>query len=201
VSRVADGTTACFILASASPRRRDLLRSAGLSFDIEPGEIEESRHGDETPRQYVRRLAAQKARVVATRHRPADRRPILAADTVVLLEGELLEKPEHRQAARQMLGRLSGRWHEVMTGFCVIDGAGGEHLEEVVTRVRFKSLCAREIEAYLDVGEYRDKAGAYGVQGGAGYMVREISGSYTNVVGLPLCQVVEALQQLASGAA
>jgi len=151
---------------------------------------------DEPPRSYVRRIAAEKARGVAHRLQTGgDTRPVLAADTIVVL-GDMLGKPESRDAALNMLLRLSGQWHEVITAFCLIDARGSEQRQEVVTRVQFKQLLPREIEAYLALGEWRDKAGGYGIQGGAAFMVRQIGGSYTNVVGLPLCEAVEALSRL-----
>lgn len=185
-----------FILASSSPRRRDLLASAGLAFETDPGDVPEEPTPGEAPAAYVRRLARDKAREVARRRRSAgDSRPVLAADTVVVLDGEPLGKPADRAEARRMLERLSGRAHHVITGFCIVDATGGEQHEEVTTEVHFKQLRAGEIEAYLDTNEWVDKAGSYGVQGKAAHMVRTVLGSYTNVVGLPLCETVEALRR------
>ena len=183
-----------FILASSSPRRRRLLDSAGLTFDVIPASVPEDPGADETPAAYVRRLAAEKAAEVARRQRAqGDSRPVLAADTTVVLDGEPLGKPADRNRAREMLVRLSGRTHLVITGVCLLDEDGGEHGQVVTTEVEFKELSAAEIEAYLDAGEWRDKAGSYGIQGRAAVMVRSVYGSYTNVVGLPLCEAVEAL--------
>jgi septum formation protein len=170
---------------------------AGLAFDVIPASVPEDPKADETPSGYVRRLAAEKAREVARRQQAnGDTRPVLAADTTVVLDGETLGKPTGRDQARAMLTRLSGRTHLVITGVCLLDTDGVEHRHEVTTEVEFKELSADEIEAYLDAGEWRDKAGSYGIQGRAGGMVRAVYGSYTNVVGLPLCEAVEALSEV-----
>lgn len=197
VSRTADQIPS-FILGSASPRRHDLLVSAGLAFEVDPAAIEEDPPENETPTQYVRRLALAKATHVAQRRAgQGDTRPVLAADTIVVLDGEVIGKPSSREVARRQLQRLSGRTHHVVTGFCLLQiGAGTEQVEDVTTEVQFKRLDPEEIEAYLDTGEWQDKAGGYAVQGRAAYMVRSVVGSYTNVVGLPLCQAVEALRGL-----
>ncbi len=187
------------ILASASPRRSDLLRSAGLRFEVQASEIDESPLAGETPRAYARRMAAEKCQAVrSARQLAGDARPVLAADTVVVVGGEIMGKARDRAEARQMLRRLSGRSHEVITGFCLAAGPGAAgHAEEVTTEVRFRPLEAAEVEAYLDSGDWQDKAGAYAIQGGAAQMVLWVRGSYTNVVGLPLAEVVQALRALA----
>jgi septum formation protein len=199
VSRAADQITT-FILASSSPRRQDLLVSAGLAFEVDPAEIDEEPSGNETPAEYVRRLALAKASEVAgRRNRQGDTRPVLAADTIVVIDGEVIGKPPSREVARRQLQRLSGRTHHVITGFCLLriaDPAEPAKIGEVTTEVEFKRLDPDEIEAYLETDEWRDKAGGYAVQGRAAYMVRSVFGSYTNVVGLPLCQAVEALRGL-----
>lgn len=184
-----------FILASGSPRRRELLLSAGLEFTVQVSTAPEGpANPEENPRAYARRLAAEKAEDVAKNHRPDDDpRLILAADTVVIIDEHILGKPRDRADAKRMLKLLSGRGHEVLTAFCLQGPAGKQYQEEVRTEVRFKELSSTEIEAYLDTEEWTDKAGAYAIQGLAAYMVESICGSYTNVVGLPLCQVVEAL--------
>jgi septum formation protein len=179
------------VLASASPRRAELLTSAGISFTVVPSVVAEDRRPDEAPAALVLRLARAKAREVAER---AGGRFVLGADTMVVLDGDVLGKPRDRGEAEQTLGRLSGRVHEVMTGFEVYDRERGHALGEVVTtRVEFKALQPEEIRAYAATGCPLDAAGAYGIQGRAAYMVRRVEGSYTNVVGLPLCEVVEAL--------
>ena len=182
------------ILASASPRRQELLASAGISFETIPSEADEGTHEGESPGEYVRRLAREKAADVAAKHR---HRWVLAADTIVVIDDSILGKPRDLPEAREMLERLSGREHRVMTGYCILHCSSGKTREgRVITRVRFKSLSPEEINWYLDTGEPFDKAGAYAVQGKAAFMVKEISGSYTNVVGLPLCEVVEDLREL-----
>jgi septum formation protein len=182
------------ILASASPRRQELLASAGVSFEVMAGEVDERTREGESPEDYVKRLAYDKAAGVAERHR---HRWVLAADTIVVIDGSILGKPKDLPEAREMLGRLSGREHRVITGYCILRSSSGKTREgRVITRVRFKSLSPEEIQCYLDTGEPFDKAGAYAVQGKAAFMVKEISGSYTNVVGLPLCEVIEDLEEL-----
>lgn len=182
------------ILASASPRRAELLASIGIPFTIVPSTLVESLLPNEAPPDAVRRLAREKARDVA---RQAEGRFFVGADTVVVLEGRVMRKPLDREDAERMLRRLSGRVHEVLTGFEVYDKVAGRASGGVVTtRVEFKLLLPGEIRAYVATGCALDAAGAYAIQGRAAYMVRRLEGSYTNVVGLPLCEVVEALAQL-----
>ena len=170
------------ILASASPRRVDLLRDAGYDFDVEPADVDESALPGEAPRAYVVRVAALKARTIAAGH-PGD--VVLAADTTVVIDGEMLAKPADDDDARRMLGRLAGRAHEVLTGVAVV-AAGRERSAVVATTVRFRPMTAAEIDWYVASGEPRDKAGAYGVQGLASRFVEAVDGSYSNVVGLPV---------------
>jgi len=182
------------ILASASPRRQELLSSAGISYEVLPSEVDEGFQEGEAPEEYVVRLARRKAEKAGERHKD---RWVLAADTVVVIDGRILGKPGGRQEAREMLGMLSDQEHRVITGFCLSRGDSGKSREgAVTTRVRFKNLSSREIDWYLDTGEPFDKAGAYAIQGKAAFMVKEIRGSYTNVVGLPLTEVIEALQEM-----
>ncbi len=182
------------VLASASPRRAELLASAGIAFTVAPSTIPEEFLPDETPGDAVRRLARAKAQDVAER---TPGRFIVAADTVVVLEGEVMGKPRDPADAGRMLRRLSGRVHEVVTGFEVYDKETGRAVGEIVTTcVEFKPLHPAEIQAYVATGCPLDKAGAYGIQGRAAYMIRRVEGSYTNVVGLPLSEVVEALRRL-----
>lgn len=182
------------ILASASPRRAELLASAGIQCFVVPSGVAEDLLPGERPGDRVARLARTKARDVA---QTTDGRFFLGADTVVVLDGEMLGKPRDATDAERMLGRLSGRTHEVMTGYEVYDKLGTRGCGEVVTtRVEFKSLSPREIRAYVATGCSYDKAGAYAIQGRAAYMVRRVEGSYTNVVGLPLCEVVETLRKM-----
>ncbi|MCX5907986.1 MAG: Maf family protein [Deltaproteobacteria bacterium] len=182
------------ILASASPRRQELLRSAGIHFEVIPSQAEEAFLAGEIAEEHVLRLAPAKAREVAERERG---RWVLAADTVVEVQGKILGKPRDPAEAEMMLTRLSGREHRVITGFCLRQfGATAGRESRVTTRVTFKDLSPEEICWYIKTGEPFDKAGAYAIQGNAAFMVREINGSYTNVVGLPLCEVVEALQAM-----
>ncbi len=180
-----------FILASASPRRLELLRQIGLEPDlIDPAEPDETPLPRETPRQLARRLACDKARLVAARHAEA---VVLGADTVVACGRRVLPKPQDAAAARRCLEILSGRRHTVSGGVCVVDARGRAHVRLVTTLVRFKRLEAREIEIYLASGEWRDKAGGYAIQGRAAALVRWINGSYGNVVGLPLYETTALL--------
>jgi septum formation protein len=182
------------ILASASPRRNDLLVSAGIPVEVLPSLVDETLGRGESPSAFVRRLARDKAEAVA-RLAGDNWRPILAADTVVVVGLDILGKPIDRHEAQQMLERLSGRAHQVITGFCLL-APGVMHQEEVSTTVHFKKLRTEEIQTYLNTREWADKAGAYAIQGQAAFMVQKIDGSYTNVVGLPLCEVVESLRHL-----
>jgi septum formation protein len=182
------------VLASASPRRADLLRSAGFEFQIEPVEVDEQPHDGEDPAVMVERLASEKAALAAMRFQDA---VVLGADTVVVVEGVILGKPIDDQDAAGMLARLSGRSHEVLTGVAV--QASGERLVAVErTLVWFLALSAAEIAWYVASREPRDKAGAYAVQGLASRFVTRIEGSYSNVVGLPVARVYELLNRMAA---
>ena len=180
------------ILASASPRRRELLQNAGLRFRVIPSQTAEEVRPGEAPRDYVRRTARDKARAVARDHPAAW---ILAADTIVEIDGQILGKPRDEADGRRMLGLLSGRQHRVMTAFVVL---GAEHRVErlVLSTVRFKPLSEAQIGAYLASGEPADKAGAYAIQGQGRALVADMQGSYTNVVGLPMDEVLACLQAL-----
>ncbi|GAB5453286.1 MAG: Maf family protein [Halioglobus sp.] len=172
------------ILASASPRRAALLAQIGVQFQCEPADIDETPLTDEAAADYVARMAREKARVVAASH-SAD--VVLAADTVVVLDGDILGKPADEGHALAMLARLSGREHAVMTGLCLC--RAGEESEVVVeTAVEFANLDLATCKAYLATDEPWDKAGAYAIQGVAAVFVRGIRGSYSNVVGLPLAE-------------
>ncbi|AFJ45474.1 Maf family protein [Shimwellia blattae] len=179
-------------LASGSPRRQELLTLMGIAFErIVPG-IEEQRRADETPEHYVQRLARDKAQAgVALAVRDL---PVLGADTIVILDGEVLEKPRSPEHAAQMLARLSGRTHQVMTAVAVADSQRVLSCL-VTTRVTFCPLSAQDIQHYVASGEPLDKAGAYGIQGAGGCFVREIHGSYHAVVGLPLVETRELLRE------
>jgi len=182
------------VLASASPRRSELLQSAGISFTVVPGDIDETPFHSEEPVAHVLRLAEGKAREVASR---AEGRFFIGADTIVLCDREIMGKPCDNADAGRMLRRLSGRVHQVITGFALLDRSTGKVASRTVsTDVTFKPLTDAEITAYVSTGCPLDKAGAYAIQGGAAYMVERIDGSYTNVVGLPLCEVVETLREI-----
>ncbi|MEM6792817.1 MAG: Maf family protein [Acidobacteriota bacterium] len=177
------------VLASGSPRRRDLLAGLGLQPVIRPVDLDETPLEGESAEVYVDRLARAKARARAT---PGEL--VLAADTVVAIDGALLGKPRDRADAKDMLRRLSGRSHEVLTGVAVWDSVTEELAAEVAsTRVVFKTLEEREIEWYVASGEPMDKAGAYAVQGLAAIFVERLEGTYSNVVGLPLPTVYRLL--------
>lgn len=174
------------ILASASPRRREILAQLGRPFTVIVSGVEETPWPREKPASYALRNAAEKARAVAEKHPDAT---ILAADTIVVLEDRILEKPLDAKHAEAMLRQLSGRSHDVITGVCVWHSADGgfcEAADAVRTRVQFRELSAAEIAAYVQTGEPMDKAGAYAIQGGAAGFVSETDGPYDNVVGLPL---------------
>ena len=185
------------ILASASPRRAELLRSAGISFEVRPIELDERFLPGETPQQAVARLAEAKAVAVAVAL--ADEGVVvLAADTTVVIGGEALGKPADATDARRMLGLLSGRTHEVLTGVCLrTQGRSLLHVES--TRVSLATMSGAEIDWYVGTGEPADKAGAYAIQGLASRFVEGIEGSYSNVVGLPISRVYGLLKALGCG--
>ncbi len=178
------------ILASGSPRRRAFLESLGLQFEVAPAELDETPLPAEAPRDYVRRLAAEKADAVGRRFPLA---AVLAADTTVVLEDQVLGKPEDAAEARRMLERLSGRSHRVLTGVALGGAAQGAVVVE--TEVRFRVLEEAQLRWYLASGEPMDKAGAYAIQGLGGAFVERITGSYSNVVGLPLVETLALLEQ------
>lgn len=183
------------ILASQSPRRKELLENAGLAFDILPAHIDESALAWENdPTAYAKTLSQQKAHAIARNHQTSW---IIGADTIVVADQALLEKPADREDAIAMLTQLSNREHRVYTGVCIHHKEKGAGVNLAVeTKVRFKALAENEIHWYADTGEPYDKAGAYGIQGIGAFMVQEIQGSYSNVVGLPVCEVISALAQL-----
>ena len=179
-----------FVLASASPRRRELLSGIGLAFDIDKPDIEESPFRGETASDYVRRLAGEKARTVLQRQR---NRLILAADTTVVIDGDILEKPKSKDEGVEMLQRLSGTRHQVMTGVSIIND-DRESSFVSTSYVIFRALAEDEILWYWNTGEPRDKAGGYGLQGAGGAFIEAINGSYSNVIGLPLAETVSLLR-------
>lgn len=181
------------ILASQSPRRKRLLQSVGVKFRIEPSLIEESGNPPGSPEDIAARWAHLKAESVSVLF---PRSWVLGADTMVVLEDRIFGKPRDRNDAAEMLGALSGKVHEVVTGMSLINAARGcVRTGSVTTRVVFKTLGREEIDAYIRTAEPMDKAGAYGIQGIGGFLVRSVEGSYTNVVGLPLCETLEWLME------
>jgi septum formation protein len=186
------------ILASASPRRRDLLAACGIPFEIVPSMIDEHPLRDEQAAAYVRRLALAKAESVAQHHTEA---VVLGADTTVTIDGLILAKPQSLDDTRQMLHRLCGREHEILTGVAVVAGkmAGrvGDRSAQamVASRVLMRHFTAATIEWYIATGEPVDKAGAYAVQGLGGALVERVEGSYTNAVGLPLAETLALLRR------
>lgn len=180
------------ILASQSPRRHELVRALGWAFRVEVADVDESWHEGEDPIAYVERVAQSKAEAIATRSGRPDGAVILAADTTVDVDGEILAKPVDDADARRILGLLSGRTHQVHTAvFCW--AASGVHVDTVTTDVTFVRLTDELVDWYLSVGEHRDKAGAYGMQGAAGALVSRIAGSPSNVIGLPLAETAVLL--------
>lgn len=181
------------ILASASPRRRELLTQIGLEFTIYPPEVDEGRQSEEAPADFVRRLALVKARSVAA---GLTNGVVLGADTIVVVGETILGKPANPADALRMLELLSGITHRVITGVAAVDAASGreEALAEV-TAVTMRPISPREMGAYVATGEPMDKAGAYAIQGRAGAFVTGIEGCYSNVVGLPLARTTELLAQ------
>jgi septum formation protein len=185
------------ILASASPRRAEILAGAGFAFEVLPANITESRLRDESPEQMVERLARAKAEAVALELHSPEPAIVLGADTVVVADAEIFGKPANSAVAREMLLKLRGREHRVVTGFAALrlpDGVMRSGFE--TTRVCFAPMSNAEVEAYVSSGEPLDKAGAYAIQGFAGRYIPRIDGCYFNVVGLPLARVWQALTEL-----
>lgn len=182
------------VLASASPRRAELLRQVGIPFLIDPSGVSEVGEPDWSPGQLAQELALRKAADVALRHPEADL--VLGADTVVVRDTEALGKPLDAAEATRMLMRLSGREHQVITGWAIVTPRGGSPLaSHSVSRVFFDDLDMKTIERYVASGEPMDKAGAYAIQGMAGCFVRAIEGEYANIVGLPIAAIGRALRQ------
>ncbi|HRE88340.1 MAG TPA: Maf family protein [Myxococcota bacterium] len=204
------------ILASSSPRRKELLERLGFTVKVIPPNVDEVRLENEGPENFVKRMARSKVLAVVDRlaqtlytdvetgvrrtvsaGRTQDARWVIGADTVIVMGDLILGKPKDTAEAAEMLHRLSNNSHRVITGFCIHDlRKNKEGVQAVSTEVRFKRLTASEIEKYIAVGESMDKAGAYAVQGVGAYLVDSIVGSYTNVVGLPLCQTVEMMEEM-----
>lgn len=183
-------------LASRSPRRGELLRQLGVDFVVLPSDVDESVHPNEAPEHYVLRLAREKAAACMKRiiNDGLEAMPILAADTTVCADGEILGKPENDEDAKAMLRRMANRWHTVHTGIAL---AWGDRIEVALssTQVEMAPLSEDEIAAYVASGEPHDKAGGYGIQGLAGAFIRRIEGSFTGVMGLPVHETAQLLKQ------
>ena len=181
------------ILASASPRRRELLTPVGVSFVIEVSDVEEVLDDTLSLELQVQSLALQKAQAVAAQHKDG---LVLGADTVVVDAGSLLGKPQNTEEAAEMLRSLSGKWHQVMTAVALVDANDTKHewTSVEITNVKFRDLTEDDIAAYVATGESMDKAGAYGIQGYGALLVERIEGCYNNVVGLPLQLVAKGLR-------
>jgi septum formation protein len=181
------------ILASASPRRKELLEKINLKFEVDASDCEENIDPGLEPREIVRQLSIQKAKTVEARHKNSI---IIAADTVGVMGDRILGKPHTKNEARKMLHEISGKSHLVITGFSIIDTTTDKIVTRTVdTRVSIKKLTREEIDAYVKTGEPLDKAGAYAIQGMGAVMVEKIEGDYYNVMGLPLNALTEALKK------
>jgi septum formation protein len=179
------------ILASSSPRRSYLLEQAGLTFTVIPSSFDENSVSLSTPETYVKTLAEAKAADVSKAYPECW---VIGADTIVVIDGKILGKPDSKEQARTMLKRLSGKTHQVFTGYCICcRDRERSFSDSVKTDVLFKNLADNEIEWYINTSEPFDKAGAYAIQGLGTFIVKSIKGSYTNVVGLPVCEVIEFL--------
>lgn len=179
------------ILASQSPRRKDLLEQAGIPFEVIPGNFDEDSVPLDEPASYAVRLAVEKAQQIARQYPESW---VVGADTIVCIDDAVLGKPGSRKDARSMLSLLSGRTHQVVTGYALINHSKRKIVKDAArTDVRFKTLSEEEIEWYILTSEPFDKAGGYAIQGLGTFLVKEIKGSYTNVVGLPVCEVIELL--------
>jgi septum formation protein len=183
------------ILASASPRRRELLAQAGYRFEVQPSVVTEERRPGEDAIRFVTRLAREKAEeVFARRQSPAEVVMVLGADTVVVCDGEIMGKPQDAADATRMLHLLAGRTHHVVTGVAVVWGPGSAEVAAELTQVTMRTISPREVQDYVASGEPMDKAGAYAIQGYAGRWIPRISGCYFNVVGLPLALITSLLE-------
>jgi septum formation protein len=184
------------VLASASPRRRDLLARTGLPFEVVPADVVEEARAGEAPRALVERLAAEKAASVRDRLPARPRRVVLGSDTIVTLDGEILGKPRDAEDAVAMLRRLAGRTHTVWTGVAVAEtGAGAPRVRSVESRVTLRAAGEAELRAYVASGEPLDKAGAYALQGEGRRLVSRVEGSESNVIGLPLEETLALLAE------
>ncbi len=180
------------LLASSSPRRSEILRIVGWDFRIGAAEVDESLHADEGARAYVERLAAAKAAAAAAVH---SHRPLVAADTTVVVDEQILAKPEDADDARRMLRALQGRWHDVLTGIALVTETETKIAHEK-TEVKFAAMSEAEIDWYVGTGEPMDKAGAYAIQGKGARFIEGIRGDYFNVMGLPLRLLYEMVRSI-----
>jgi septum formation protein len=183
------------VLASQSPRRAEILQAVGWEFEAIAANIDETRQRGEEAASYVKRLATTKAETIAKRFPES---LVLGADTVVVVDQEILGQPRDDDDARRMLGLLSGKWHEVLTGVALIRAGHPSQLlvDQETTRVQFAEMSVAEIDWYVSTGEAKGKAGAYGIQGRAALFIKEIYGEYFNVVGLPVRLVYELMRRL-----
>jgi len=181
------------ILASASPRRKELLEKIGLRFKVEPSNYEEDMHSGLEPHEFAQRISLEKAKVVASKHKNAI---VIAADTFIVFGGQILGKPHTEKEARKMLKTISGKSHSVITGFSIIDNGTNKTVSKSVeTKIYIRKLTMTEIDAYVKSKEPLDKAGAYAIQGLGAVFVEKIEGDYFNVIGLPLSALTEALKE------
>ena len=180
------------VLASQSPSRKMLLEQAGIAFDVVVSGVDEDVPEGFTPAQTVEELSARKARAVAPL---CPGRAVIAADSIVSIDGLVLGKPESDEAACQMLRRLSGRTHEIFTGVCLL-AKGGQQVFHQVTQVKFYDLTDEEIAAYVAMGESRGRAGSYGIEGAGVILVESIQGDYSNIVGLPVAETLRRLREM-----
>lgn len=181
------------ILASSSPRRKEILDAAGWPYEAIVAGVDESIEPSETPAAYVQRLARSKAEAVAAQ---LESGLVLGADTTVVIHNHILGQPVDDEDARRMLNLLNGKWHEVLTGVAVVRVGGETRVDYETTRVRFAEMTDEEIGWYISTGEARGKAGAYGIQGAAGLFIEKIQGDYFNIVGLPIRLVYELSAKL-----
>ena len=179
------------LLASASPRRRELLDQIGVPYRVLPADIDESAQAEEAPGPYVLRIASEKVMAVAAHRKPGE--IILGADTAVVWDQHMLGKPEGDAGARAMLRMLSGRTHQVFTGVCVLSPVDDLETRLNISQVSFAELADEWIDAYVATGEPLDKAGAYGIQGWAGSQIERVQGSYSSIMGLPLYETARLL--------
>ncbi len=181
------------ILASASPRRKELLEKIGLKFEVEPSNYEENMRSELEPHELAKKVSLEKAKAVASKHKNAI---VIAADTFIVFQGRMLGKPKTEVEAKEMLKTINGKSHSVITGFTIIDTEKNKALSRAVeTKVYIRELTLKEIDAYVKSKEPLDKAGAYAIQGLGSVIVEKIEGDYFNVIGLPLSALTESLKE------